>query len=136
MTPAGLSETEKKLRTYLVVLATILFLISLMGIFYISTASLTRSVGLAISYASGMTMILLPCTLPMVLVIVPLTMTKTYRKGLTMAVLFGIRVSLTLAFYGIGIAFVGRYLGDDIASQSMWFIAGAPPTSSGFPPWG
>jgi cytochrome c-type biogenesis protein len=121
---AELSPAEKRLRIYLIILATILFSIFLMGVFYISTASLTRSVGLTLSYASGMTMILLPCTLPMVFVIVPLTMGRTYKKGLAMAAVYGVGVSTTLALYGVGIAYVGRYLGDDIASQSMWFIAG------------
>jgi cytochrome c-type biogenesis protein len=121
---AELTPAEKRLRVYLVILATILFSIFLVGVFYVSTASLTRSVGLTLSYASGMTMILLPCTLPMVFVIVPLTMGQSYKKGLTMAALYGVGVSTTLALYGIGIAFVGRYLGDDIASQSMWLIAG------------
>lgn len=69
-------------------------------------------------------MILLPCTLPLVFVIVPLTMGKGYKKGLIMAVLFGIGVSITLALYGVGMALVGQYLGDDVATQSMWGIAG------------
>lgn len=119
-----LSDAEKRFRTSLIILATLLFSISLIGIFYVATTSLSRSIGLTISYASGMTMILLPCTLPLVFVIVPLTMGKTYKKGLTMAALFGVGVSITLALYGVGMALVGQYLGDDIASQSMWGIAG------------
>lgn len=124
MAKVDLTPAEKKLRVYLIILATFLFSIFLMGVFYISTTSLTRSIGLTLSYASGMTMILLPCTLPMVFVIVPLTMGQSYKKGLTMTALYGVGVSTTLALYGVGIAYVGRYLGDDIASQSMWFIAG------------
>jgi cytochrome c-type biogenesis protein len=121
---AELTGEEKRFRIYLVLLAMLLFSIFLTGIFYIATSSITRSVSLTLSYASGMTMVLLPCTLPMVFVIVPLTMGETYKKGLIMAVLFGIGVSVTLALYGVGMAFVGRYLGDDIATQSMWLIAG------------
>lgn len=124
MAGADLTAAERRLRIYLVGIATFLFSIFLVGVFYISTTSLTRSVTLTISYASGLTMVLLPCTLPMVFVIVPLTMGETYRKGLLMAVLFGIGVSVTLALYGVGMAFVGRYLGDDIATQSMWLVAG------------
>ncbi len=121
---AELTAAEKRFRVYLIILVTILFSVFLIGVFYVSTTTLSRSVGLVLAYAAGMTMVLLPCTLPMVFVIVPMTMGKAYKKGLSMAVLFGIGISITLALYGIGIAYVGRYLGLDVTTIVMWFIAG------------
>ncbi|MBT8251707.1 MAG: cytochrome C biogenesis protein, partial [Nitrosopumilus sp.] len=43
-----------------------------------------------IAYVAGLSMIVLPCTLPLVFIIVPLSMGQGYKKGLTMALLFGL----------------------------------------------
>jgi len=41
------------------------------------------------SFAAGLSMIVLPCTLPLVFVIVPMSMGKGYTKGLLTAIMFG-----------------------------------------------
>ncbi len=40
---------------------------------------------LIIAYVAGLSMIVLPCTLPLVFIIVPLSMGQGYKKGLLMA---------------------------------------------------
>ena len=58
---------------------------------------------LIISYLAGLSMIILPCTLPLVFIIVPLSMGKGGKKGLVMASLFGAGLTITITFYGFGI---------------------------------
>ena len=59
------------------------------------------------SFAAGLTMIVLPCTLPLAFVIVPLSMGKGMLKGLGIALSFGLGVALMLSVYGIVAGFVG-----------------------------
>lgn len=61
------------------------------------------------SFAAGLTMIVLPCTLPLVFVIVPLSMGKGAIKGLGIAAAFGLGVALTLSAYGVAAAVIGEY---------------------------
>jgi len=51
------------------------------------------------SFATGLSMIVLPCTLPLAFVIVPLAMGKAPGKGLVIALAFGIGVALTLSIH-------------------------------------
>mgnify|MGYP001617933425 CR=1 FL=1 len=44
------------------------------------------------SFAAGLTMIVLPCTLPLAFVIVPLSLGKGAAKGLGIALAFGILI--------------------------------------------
>ncbi|MEK7610740.1 MAG: cytochrome c biogenesis protein CcdA [Patescibacteria group bacterium] len=60
------------------------------------------------SYAMGLTMIVLPCTLPLAFVIVPMVMKKGAAKGFSMALAFGLGVAITLSVYGIIFALVGK----------------------------
>jgi cytochrome c-type biogenesis protein len=60
------------------------------------------------SFAAGLTMIVLPCTLPLAFVIVPLSMGKGLVKGLGMALSFGAGVALMLSVYGVLAALAGR----------------------------
>ncbi|OGZ46136.1 MAG: hypothetical protein A3C84_05130 [Candidatus Ryanbacteria bacterium RIFCSPHIGHO2_02_FULL_48_12] len=59
------------------------------------------------SFAAGLTMIVLPCTLPLAFVIVPLSMGKGPVKGLGIALSFGAGVALMLSMYGVIAAAVG-----------------------------
>src|SRR3989344_9050856 len=59
------------------------------------------------SFAAGLTMIVLPCTLPLAFVIVPLSMGRGMVKGLGMALSFGAGVALMLSIYGVIAAAVG-----------------------------
>lgn len=111
------------MKIYLVTLAFILFSIFLLGIFWLVTSS-SEMVGLTLAFAAGLSMIILPCTLPLVFVIVPLSMGRTYKKGLFMAVLFGSGLVITLTTYGIVISQIGKVFGLDRATMIMYFIAG------------
>jgi len=77
-----------------------------------------------IAYVAGLSMIVLPCTLPLVFIIVPLSMGKGYKKGLTMALLFGLGLTITIASYGIAISVIGQTASLDQASTLMFLVAG------------
>jgi len=80
---------------------------------------------LVIAYVAGLSMIVLPCTLPLVFIIVPLSMGKGYKKGLTMALLFSLGLVITITAYGIGIAAIGQSASLDQVSTVMFLIAGS-----------
>ena len=79
---------------------------------------------LIIAYVAGLSMIVLPCTLPLVFIIVPLSMGQGYKKGLTMALLFGAGLTLTISAYGIGVAGFGQTASLDQISTVMFLVAG------------
>ena len=79
---------------------------------------------LVISYLAGLSMIILPCTLPLVFIIIPLSMGKDGKKGLSMAVLFGLGLTITIMFYGLGIGILGQTADLDQISMYMFLIAG------------
>lgn len=60
------------------------------------------------AYAMGLTMIVLPCTFPLAFVIVPLSLGKGMRKGLGIALSFGLGVAIMLSLYGVVAAIVGK----------------------------
>ena len=120
-------------KNFLIALLFVLLSAFIVGMFYLSTVDLVEEeVGstpyaswLMIAYAAGLSMIILPCTLPMVFIIVPLCMGKGYRKGLSIAILFGIGLVITITAYGVAVALLGQYTGIDQATRVMWFFAGA-----------
>ncbi len=77
-----------------------------------------------IAYVAGLSMIILPCTLPLVFIIVPLSMGQGYKKGLSMALLFGLGLTITIAAYGIVISAIGQSASLDQVSTIMFLIAG------------
>jgi len=77
-----------------------------------------------IAYVAGLSMIVLPCTLPLVFIIVPLSMGQGYKKGLSMALLFGLGLTITIASYGIAISVIGQTASLDQASALMFLVAG------------
>lgn len=79
---------------------------------------------IVIAYVAGLSMIVLPCTLPLVFIIVPLSMGKGYKKGLAMALLFSLGLVITITSYGVGIAAIGQSASLDQASTVMFLIAG------------
>jgi len=89
-----------------------------------SQGSTTYLSWLIIAYVAGLSMIILPCTLPLVFIIVPLSMGKGYKKGLTMALLFGAGLTITIAAYGTGVAIIGETASLDQVSAIMFLIAG------------
>ncbi|HSE34876.1 MAG TPA: cytochrome c biogenesis protein CcdA [Candidatus Paceibacterota bacterium] len=82
------------------------------------------------SFAAGLTMIVMPCTLPLAFVIVPLAMGKGLGKGLGMALSFGAGVALMLSTYGALAALAGKagldLLGAQVEDIKNWvyFFAG------------
>ncbi len=82
------------------------------------------------SFAAGLTMIVLPCTLPLAFVIVPLSMGKGPVKGLFIALAFGIGVALTLSMYGVLAALIGHlFIGilgtsGEVLKNWLYFVAG------------
>lgn len=60
------------------------------------------------SFATGITMIVMPCTLPLAFVIVPLSMGKGVAKGLGISLAFGIGIAVTQSMYGVIAAIIGN----------------------------
>jgi len=88
-----------------------LLAVVIIGLVWIFALSSTSPVGLAwyiFSFAAGLSMIVLPCTLPLAFVIVPMSMGKGYAKGLGTALMFGLGVAITLSMYGILAAILGK----------------------------
>ena len=77
-----------------------------------------------IAYVAGLSMIVLPCTMPLVFIIVPLSMGKGYKKGLTMALLFGFGLIITITAYGAGVSILGKTASLEQISTLMFGIAG------------
>ncbi len=125
--------TNSKSKNILLLLLFALLSAFIVGMFYLSTVELVEEqVGstpyaswILIAYAAGLSMIILPCTLPMVFIIVPLCMGKGPKKGLMIAVLFGAGLIITITGYGVGVALLGQYTGIDQATQVMWLFAGS-----------
>ena len=82
------------------------------------------------SFAAGLSMIVLPCTLPLAFVIVPLSLGKGAVRGVGIALSFGAGVTLTLSLYGALAGFLGGTamdtLGLSLENVKNWvyFIAG------------
>lgn len=110
-------------KAFLAVIGLILLVIIVGGLFFLA-GSAAGTTSVLLSYAAGLSMIFLPCTLPLAFIIVPLTMGQKPKKGLIMALLFGLGVSVTLALYGVLTATIGSYLGLDKATRIMFTIAG------------
>ncbi|MCE9652288.1 MAG: cytochrome c biogenesis protein CcdA [Nitrosarchaeum sp.] len=115
-----------------VILVFVLFSFIFLGIIFSLTNDLTVKSGsefsypswLVIAYVAGLSMIILPCTLPLVFIIIPLSMGKGYKKGLSMALLFGAGLVTTITLYGLGVATIGKTASLDQFSTIMFLIAG------------
>ena len=118
-----LTDERQRLRVLLVALAVGLFSASIIGLFSLATDPL-EVVTLTLAYTSGLSMIVLPCTLPAVFVIVPLSMGREPRRGLAMAGLFGLGLTLTISAYGGVVAGLGKVLYLDQVTMLMWLVAG------------
>lgn len=107
--------TEQRGRLILVLLSISLVVLFGGSLAWLSqqTALTTGSFGffLFLAYAAGMSMIILPCTLPLLFVIIPLAAGKGYWKGFWMAALFGLGVTFTLTLYGLVFGWVGQFFG-------------------------
>ncbi|HJJ23319.1 MAG TPA: sulfite exporter TauE/SafE family protein [Nitrosopumilus sp.] len=116
----------------MVIITFVLFSLIFIGIIFSFTTNYSTDVKdnttflswLMIAYVAGLSMIILPCTLPLVFIIVPMSMGQGYKKGLSMALLFGLGLTITIASYGIAIAVIGKSASLDQVSTLMFLIAG------------
>ncbi len=118
-----LTEAQRKFRTKLVILAAVLAIIVAFGFVFLSTTPEAAATFL-LSFAGGISNIALPCTFPLVFIIIPLAMVAGGRKGIIMTLLFGLGLTITLAVYGAVVALIGVYLGLDVATRVMYSLAG------------
>lgn len=119
-----LTEQNKRFKIYLVVAVFVFGSVTLFSFIYLATTP-TTTLTLLLSFAGGVSNIVLPCTLPLVFIIVPIAMGASGgRKGLIMAVLFGIGLIITLSVYGAAVAQIGKYVGLDNATRIMYAAAG------------
>lgn len=112
--PAGVTGSpvpENRFRTFLIFGAVGVFAAIIFGLLYLFVIAPTApgsSMGwFLFSFATGITMIIMPCTLPLAFVIVPLAMGKGLVKGLSMALAFGLGVAVTQSLYGVIAALLG-----------------------------
>lgn len=112
------------IRTSLIVFSFLLLSATIIGISWL-VATPGAQAGLVFAYAAGLSMIFLPCTLPLVFVIIPMAMKRSPLKGLAMAALFGLGLAITLSIYGAAVAWVGNYIGMNGVIRVMFGIAGA-----------
>src|SRR3990170_3982040 len=117
------NSADRRFRTFLVASGAVLFSAFVVGLGILATSPL-EVVTLTLAYTSGLSMIVLPCTLPAVFVIVPLSLGRSHRRGFTMAVLFGLGLALTITAYGVAVAYLGRVLYLDQVTLLMWLVAG------------
>ncbi len=107
---ADSAEHEKSVRLRIGLFGFFLFIVFVVGLFWMFTTP-DLTVGLTLSFVAGLSMIFLPCTLPLAFVIVPLTMGKDPKKGLIMALTFTLGLTITLSLYGVFIAAAGKAFG-------------------------
>src|SRR3989344_1328729 len=99
----------KTLKIWLVSAAFILFSIILIGLFSLWTSP-EFIPGYSLSFLAGISMIFLPCTFPLVFIIVPLALSKKIGKGLMMALFFGAGLTLTFTIYGAALGWLGGFV--------------------------
>lgn len=119
-------DENKRLRVPLIIATIVLGIIFLFGlrwVFTLANANPTTedNIFYLFDYAVGLTMIFLPCTLPLAFVIVPLAMGKGYARGFGIALSFALGVTITLSFYG---AFLG-WVGGQVIGQSASALGNA-----------
>jgi cytochrome c-type biogenesis protein len=100
-----------KIKTILTIIIVAIIGLIALGLFTFWFGGASAPVGAGwylFSFATGITMIVMPCTLPLAFVIVPLSMGKGPAKGLGIALFFGLGVATMLSLYGIIAALVGK----------------------------
>lgn len=116
----------------IVIISFVLFSFIFVGVIFSLTSDFAVGINqdvsypswLIIAYVAGLSMIVLPCTLPLVFIIVPLSMGQGYKKGLFMAMLFGAGLTITITAYGLGVSALGKTASVDQVSIFMFLIAG------------
>lgn len=134
-TDPSTTPVQSSARSWLIFAAVGVFAAIIFGILYLFVLAPSipdGSIGwFLFSFATGLTMIVMPCTLPLAFVIVPLSMGKGLIRGIGMALAFGLGIAVTLSMYGVAAALLGGVaidaLGADLDSIKNWVytIAGA-----------
>ncbi|HLC84824.1 MAG TPA: cytochrome c biogenesis protein CcdA [Candidatus Nanoarchaeia archaeon] len=103
---------EESQRVKMILLGTcfILFSIITIGLFSFFINPF-QTVGYTLAFIAGLSMIVLPCTLPLAFIIVPIAMSESPKKGLLMALLFGTGLIITFSVYGVVFSYAGRIVG-------------------------
>lgn len=101
--------SAQTIKIWLVSAAFILFSVILIGLFSLWTSP-EFIPGYALSFLAGLSMIFLPCTFPLVFIIVPLALSRKIGKGLMMALLFGAGLTLTFTLYGMALGWLGGFV--------------------------
>ncbi len=125
---ASVEMPANRARTLLIFGAISVFAAMVFGLLYlfvIAPAAPGSSLGwFLFSFATGITMIIMPCTLPLAFVIVPLSMGKGLVKGISMALAFGLGITITQSLYGVAAAVLGKLaigaLGADLEVVKNW----------------
>jgi cytochrome c-type biogenesis protein len=109
----------KTLKIWLVSIAFVLFSIILIGLFSLWTSPKFIP-GYSLSFLAGLSMIFLPCTFPLVFIIVPLALSKKIGKGLMMALLFGAGLTLIFTLYGMALGWLGGFV--ELYRITSWML--------------
>ncbi|MFM2374233.1 MAG: Multicopper oxidase [Candidatus Parcubacteria bacterium] len=127
-TQPSVAMEDVKLRSVLImgtiaVCASIIF--GLLYLFVLAPSAPGSSAGwFLFAFATGITMIVMPCTLPLAFVIVPLSMGKGVAKGLGISLAFGFGIAVTQSMYGVIAAIIGSFalgaLGAPLESVKNW----------------
>ncbi len=113
-----------KVKIALVGIAFILLSIMLVGGFSLLTSP-TMVPGFSLAFLAGISMIVLPCTFPLVFIIVPLALSKqSVKKGIIMALLFGLGLTVTFTLYGLALGWLGGFVGLYKVVSAMLLIGG------------
>lgn len=98
-----------KVKILLVASAFILLSITLISLFSLLTSPVYVP-GYSLAFLAGISMIFLPCTFPLVFIIVPLALSREVGKGLTMSLLFGAGLITTFTIYGLALGWLGGFV--------------------------
>jgi len=100
---------SKSIKIWLVSAAFVLLSIILVGLFSLWTSPQLLP-GFSLAFLAGLSMIFLPCTFPLVFIIVPLALSRKAGKGLIMALLFGLGLTVTFTIYGMALGWLGGFV--------------------------
>lgn len=122
-----MDPTQRNLKTVWIVATAVLIAIFLFGLRWVFQVDPKGAPFLLFDYAVGLTMIFLPCTLPLAFVIVPLSLKKEIGRGIGIALSFALGVTITLSMYGAILGGVGQAIGAQKVEQVkniLYVVAG------------